>query len=159
MAKDEANRIAELIRESIVDSLVAQNPIPLATGRLASSIEVKPTDNGFEIYAEDYWKFVEFGRKGHGKFPPILPIKEWIKAKGLKPKNPNMSPTQFAWAIATNLKVSSIKPRPFLEDGLANVGDEVLEVAGDLVSELIDDVFDEKITRREFLKKIGFPLK
>jgi len=50
--ESEKNVIAEKMREAIVDSLVAQNPIPLATGRLASSIEVRPTEDGFEVYAD-----------------------------------------------------------------------------------------------------------
>lgn len=145
MAKSQ-EQIAELIRESIVDSLVAQQPQPLATGRLASSIKVEPADDGFDIFAEDYYQWVENGRT-RGKFPPIQPIMEWIKAKGLKPRG-GTSTEQFAYAIRYNLtrkaenKPAKSAPRPFLEEGLANVGDEVLENYVINIEEQIDKAFE-----------------
>jgi len=138
----EKDKLAEQIRESIVDALVAQNPIPLATGRLASSIEVVPTEDGFDILAEDWWKYVEYGRQGRGKFPPIQPIMEWISAKGIKPKTPNTSPSNLAWAIATKLKTSNIKPRPFLQQGIDAVGDEAIDKLGIIISKAIDETFE-----------------
>lgn len=136
------DQIAEQIRESIIDSLVSQNPIPLASGRLASSIEVRPADDGFEIYAEDWWKYVEYGRKGHGKFPPIQPLKEWISVKGIKSKDPKMSPDNLAWAIATKLKTSTIKPRPFLQQGIDNVADKAVDEFVVDIEEQIDNIFE-----------------
>jgi len=137
---EEKNIIAEQMREAIVDALVSQNPIPLATGRLASSIEVRPTEDGFEIYAEDWWKWVEYGRKGHGKFPPIQPLKQWIQAKGIKPKG-GMKPESLVWAIATRLKTSTIKPRPFLQQGLDAVADESIDKMFTLIEEAVDEIF------------------
>jgi len=142
-------QIAELIRESIVDSLVAQQPMPVATGRLASSIEVQPTEDGFDIYAEDYYQWVENGRK-RGGFPPIKPIMEWIRAKGLKPRG-GTSTEQFAYAIRYNLTQQAVKTkgklpkspaRPFLEEGIANVGDDVLENYVINIEEQIDKAFE-----------------
>lgn len=138
---EEKNIIAEQMREAIVDALVAQNPIPLATGRLASSIEVRPTEDGFEVYAEDWWKWVEYGRKGHGKFPPIQPLKEWIQAKGVKPRG-GMKPENLVWAIATRLKTSTIKPRPFLQQGLDAVADESIDKMFTLVEEAVNEIFE-----------------
>ena len=138
---EEKNIIAEQMREAIVDALVAQNPIPLATGRLASSIEVRPTEDGFEVYAEDWWKWVEYGRKGNGKFPPIQPLKEWIQAKGVKPRG-GMKPENLVWAIATRLKTSTIKPRPFLQQGLDAVADESIDKMFTLVEEAVNEIFE-----------------
>ena len=153
--ESEKNQLAEKIRESIVDALVSQNPIPLATGRLASSIEVVATDDGFEVYAEDWWKWVENGRK-RGAFPPILPIMEWMKAKGIKPKTPNMKPEALAFVIARSLssqavgstnprvkkKQPSISPaRPFLQQGLDAVADKAIDKMFTLIEEATDKVF------------------
>lgn len=59
-----------------------------ASGRLINSVEVK-LRKGNDYYsvtfsAEDYWKWVEEGRKS-GKYPPEKPIAEWIRAKKIIP--------------------------------------------------------------------------
>lgn len=36
------------------------------------------------IELEDYWKYIEYGRKP-GKFPPLNKIKEWIRVKPVHP--------------------------------------------------------------------------
>ena len=138
----ELERTAELMREAIVDSLVSQNPTPLATGRLASSIEVRIAGDGFEIYAEDWWKFVEYGRQGHGKFPPVLPIQEWIRAKGIKSNNPKIKPSNLAWAIASKLRYSNIKPRPFLQNGIDATMDKQMDKLILKIEEATDKAFE-----------------
>lgn len=145
------NQIAEQIREAIVDSLVSQNPQPLASGRLASSIEVRPADDGFEVFAEDYYTWVENGRT-RGAFPPIQPIMEWIKAKGLKPRG-GTSTESFAYAIRYGLTKKAVdnpnikKPakspaRPFLQEAIDAVGDEVIDEYALNIEKQIDNIFE-----------------
>lgn len=141
IVESDKNQIAEQIREALVDSLLSQRPIPLASGKLASSIKVVPVEDGFEIYAEDWWVFVENGRVGHGKFPPILPIMEWIRNKGIKSKT-IQKPESLAWAIANNLKTSRIKPRPFIEQGLNSVQNVVADEFELTISKVIDNTFE-----------------
>lgn len=136
-------KIAEEIREILVDSLLTQRPQPLATGRLASSIEVRPDGNGgFDIYAEDYALVVENGRQGRGKWPPIKPIMDWVRAKGIKPPQPTQTKENLAWAIASRLRTSRIKPRPFIQDGIAQLDEKILNRLGLIIEKNIDKAFE-----------------
>lgn len=60
-----------------------------ASGNLAltQSKIIKISDKSFEVYLEleDYWKYLEYGRKP-GKFPPPDKIKEWIRIKPVIPR-------------------------------------------------------------------------
>lgn len=59
-----------------------------ATGRLANTINFKlEIDNqaiSLDLLLEDYWKYIEYGRKP-GKQPPIRNIQNWIKVKRILP--------------------------------------------------------------------------
>lgn len=67
------------------------------------------------IYDAPYAKSLEFGRLP-GNLPPIDPLVEWIKQKGLsKGKKKDLS---FAWAIAKKMEVLGTAPRPFFRDAI-----------------------------------------
>lgn len=54
--------------------------------------------------ADDYLYYVDKGRKP-GKMPPIAPIQQWCKVKGI--------PEEAAWPIAKNIGKFGIKPTNF----------------------------------------------
>lgn len=71
----------------------------ITTGTLFDSVTVEPTktEKGFDIQVTfpgaDYWKWVNFGRRGRNtdiagnsptaKYPPLYVIEDWIAEKGL----------------------------------------------------------------------------
>jgi len=61
--------------------------------------------DGYLIGAIEYFFFIEFGRKP-GKNPPIQPIKDWLKRKGLD--------EGLAYPIAKKIGQQGIKPKPIL---------------------------------------------
>lgn len=144
--EDTQNQLASQIQEAIVDSLLNQRGYagqpPLATGKLLSSIEVVPVESGFEISMEDYWVFVEKGRKGRGKLPPIQPIYDYVQARRIKPKKLNQTPLNVAWAIAKSLQNSEIKPRPFLQQGIDAVSEKILDKFVLAIEEDLDKAFE-----------------
>lgn len=87
-----------------------------ASGKLIQNIK---TDVKFKsgsviqavLYLEDYWKFVEEGRKP-GKYPPPDKILEWIKIKPITPepdKNGKLPTTeQLAFLIGRKIANSGI---------------------------------------------------
>ena len=79
------------------------------TGQLINSLryELKETAEGIEmlIIANDYFKYVEDGRKP-GKMPPLNEILKWVNNKGL--------PSSAAFPIAKKIGKFGIKPRPVL---------------------------------------------
>lgn len=67
---------------------------------------------------QDYWKYVEHGRKP-GKFPPVGAILSWISVKPIIPRpmeNGSLpSPNQLAYLIGRKIEQEGIEPHPALK--------------------------------------------
>lgn len=93
-----------------------------ASGDLVNSIRGIVKQNGkyvvISIQLEDYWQYVENGRKA-GKYPPLSAIKKWISVKPVLPRplKSGKLPTanQLAFLIARKISKVGIKPKPFLK--------------------------------------------
>ena len=91
------------------------------TGSLYNSINVvfDKTKDEIVITMLDYWKFVNDGRKP-GKYVPIKPLMQWIRAKGF---NKNKDTGKFqkfsikgtAFAISKNIQKFGIAPTYFYD--------------------------------------------
>lgn len=83
-----------------------------ATGNLINNIECKIAYQGttFTVFLEleDYWRYVEEGRKA-GKFPPVDEILEWVKIKPdlLTPMENGKSPTEEQLAFLISRKIAN----------------------------------------------------
>lgn len=93
-----------------------------ASGDLVNSIRGIVKQNGkyvvISIQLEDYWQYVENGRKA-GKYPPINAIKKWISVKPILPRplKSGKLPTdnQLAYLIGRKISKVGTKPKPFLK--------------------------------------------
>ncbi len=124
-----------------------------STGKLKRSLgyKLKTHRNSFllNMLAEDYWKYVNYGRKP-GSFPPVNKIKQWIKQKPVRLRNSKgsyISTTeqginQLAYLIGRKIKRKGIAPTNFLtepfEDEFRKLPDELIEAYGLDVEELIE---------------------
>lgn len=95
------------VRNLYQDNLILNNRI--ASGNLLNNIEfnVKTSDSTYSVIfsMEDYWWYVENGRKA-GKWPPMDKILEWIKIKPILPRPSNEklpTPKQLAFLIARKI--------------------------------------------------------
>ena len=139
----------DLVREQMVENL--RNNGSYHTGTLAKSIvntvheaqltAVIEVNEWYGITVED-----GIGRKA-GKMPPIAPIKNWIRERGLSPK-PGVTVDQFAFAIAKNIAKRGTNPkaRPFAAPAVQTVkqsqGDQLIETAmGEDITEELDVAF------------------
>lgn len=89
---------------------------------------------------EEYWRYVEYGRKP-GKMPPPSAILKWIEAKPIIPK-PNdagriPSPKSLAFLIARKIGREGIKPTPILQ---ATVEDVTAEFRNEIQAALQADI-------------------
>ena len=93
-----------------------------ASGDLEKSIKGIIKKNGkyltISIQLNDYWRFLEYGRKP-GKYPPPDVLKKWISVKPVLPR-PTKSgklPTanQLAYLIGRKISKNGIKAKPFLK--------------------------------------------
>lgn len=115
------NRYGREIAAHSKNNLEFENKI--ASGDLYNSIRyiVEENDNAYEIdiELEDYWKYVNDGRKAGGKFPPINKIEEWIRKKPIIPyrgrsgKLPSIE--QLTFLISRKIAKDGIAPSHFMD--------------------------------------------
>ena len=107
-----------------------------------------PTSINTILLAEDYWEFVEYGRKptrnGHVEGTPYLwqSIKDWMSYKGIKPPQ-EMTYDSLAKAIANKIHRVGTKPQPFLESAFTE--SIQMELVNELNARFGDLIFSEDI--------------
>ena len=100
-----AEKAKELYKRKLTDKGIN------ASYKLLNSVEttVKRNDDEFivSINLEDYWVFVENGRKA-GRFPPIDKILEWIRVKPVIPYSDSRGriPTEESLAFLISRKIA-----------------------------------------------------
>lgn len=102
-------------------------------------------ENSFEVKLEleDYWKYIENGRKA-GKFPPIDKIKKWIEVKPILPRPYNgklPTTTQLAYLISRKIALEGIEPKPILEQTIEEILSEFYISIENAFEQDIKDIF------------------
>ena len=106
-----------------------------ASATLDGSISAIPsqTPKGFnlKVEMEDYWQYVENGRKA-GKMPPIQSIYQWIQEKGSmqskikNAKNKITATKSLAYVIARKIAKKGTPKQPFVNPALSKVTIDIL---------------------------------
>ena len=116
----------------------------VASGKLKNSIKVQVNESQeqttIQVMAEDYFQWVQSGRKPGAKGVPIESIEQWIrdrKLKGRDKKGKFIKNRNFAFAIQKNIKKFGIRPSNFLDVAVDKLQDnqEILEIIGDATFE------------------------
>lgn len=88
-----------------------------------------------DISLNDYWRYVEYGRKP-GKMPPMSAIEKWIRIKPIAPRAYDgkrvPSVKSLAFLIARKIGLEGIKPKPIFKstmEGLLSSFDRALAEA------------------------------
>lgn len=117
---------AEEVRYKYRNRLILDDKF--ASGKLIQNLktDVKARGQKFEVflYLEDYWKYVEEGRKP-GKRPPFDKILEWVNIKPVLPepdeKGNVPKPETLAFLIGRKIGEEGIKAGHQLKETLAEV--------------------------------------
>lgn len=137
------NEYARKLIAQYRDNLTADNSI--ARGALYNNITYKVNAGvqAFEVVItlEDYWKYVENGRRAGAKMPPINAIEEWITVKPIIPTidSKGRLPTvrQLAYLIARSISIKGIPAKR----GFQKAFDSLLtELYANLRNALVADV-------------------
>lgn len=136
------------VRNTYQDKLISGGKI--ASGNLLNSAEVSVEQHEFRydavIHLEDYWKWVEGGRKPGGKLPPISKLVEWVKIKPVLPrpaKNGRIpTPEGLAWAIAKKIQREGVEPFPALAESV----EEVLSLFAQRLAEALAEDIGEEVS-------------
>lgn len=97
------------------------------------------------ISLASYWKYVEYGRKAGGKFPPFDKILKWIQIKPVLPRPINgIKPTQkqLAFLISRKIARDGIKAGKQYDEALNIVWQRQKENISNAISMDLDTAID-----------------
>lgn len=147
------NKYAKLIFDEYISLLRNSR----ASGTLidTASWKVEKTSEGYNIIfvLEDYYYYIEFGRKP-GTFPPVDAIKQWISQKPILPTPitlPNgrqVLPTenQLAFLIGRKIKEKGIEGNYYLEQAVDKYYEDLSEALKDKYIADIQSIIDVELT-------------
>lgn len=105
------------------------------------------------ISLEDYWKYIENGRRAGAKMPPLDVIENWIRVKQIIPhpitlksgKTVIPSVKQLSFLIARSISQNGIKPRPFFKQSFEAAKQEYLSKITEAVQKDITEILEGAI--------------
>lgn len=130
-----------------------------ASGLLSQSVRYMVNRDGttyaVDLSLQDYWYYVEYGRRPWQKFPPISKILEWVKVKPVipRPMDNGKLPTekQLAFLIARKISEDGIKPKPALDKAVGHTYAQFIDEIGRAItadlSDAVDGALDSLVAR------------
>ena len=141
-AEDVMNITADIMASSVmVNNKVGRNTIA-PDSNIFKEMYAKASGNiVIELLLNDYVQYIESGRKKGSKFPPLEPIVQWAKKRGIKTDNSTM------FLIRRAIAEDGIKPRPFMYKVLNTIdkkwdGEWSSELFQEL-TKIIDEFFNQ----------------
>lgn len=127
------NQYAQRLIERYRDNLKTDNSI--ASGALYDNItyQVNTGVQSFEVVItlEDYWKYVESGRRAGAKMPPIDAIADWITVKPIIPRMDSSgrvpSVRQLAYLISRSISIKGIPAKNGFQKAYDSLLDELYQ--------------------------------
>ena len=141
-AEDVMNITADIMASSVmVNNKVGRNTIA-PNSDIFKEMYAKASGNiVIELLLNDYVQYIESGRKAGSKFPPLEPIVQWAKKRGIK------TDTSTMFLIRRAIAEDRIKPRPFMYKVLETIdkkwdGEWSSELFQEL-TKIIDEFFNQ----------------
>ena len=108
------------------------------------SYSVKMDNNSswlISISLEEYWKYIEAGRRAGAKMPPLDVIEKWINVRQIIPHSMTLksgktvipSVKQLSFLIARKISRDGIRPRPFFKQSFESAKREFLHIIEEAV--------------------------
>lgn len=135
----------ELYRNQLIDKNI--NASNTLSNTATTIVEVDGTSLMVSFNLEDYWKYVEYGRRP-GKRPPIDAIERWIKVKPIIPDPINgkiPSTKQLAFLISRKIGMEGTKAQRPLEKAVYSDSMELLinQLKNEIVGQLNEQISNE----------------
>jgi hypothetical protein len=113
---------ADLLKDEIITILKAHKKDGKIDKTLKFWVNVLGTKYQLNLDIEDYFKYIESGRRKGAKQPPINAILKWIKQKNILPKiDKKLKPKQLAFVIARSISKNGIKALPILNKSISKI--------------------------------------
>lgn len=130
------------VRKAYIDRQIAQGI--RSSGQSANSLRKEVTDNSGTLYGAGYFYQQKHGRRP-GKFPPIDDILNWIREKGITPRDPKTSERSLAFLFARKIAQSGTDVFTGKRKGL-DVEEDVKKLVEEFKKNLAKDIKTEIIT-------------
>ena len=141
-AEDVMNITADIMASSmLVNDKVGRNTIA-PDSKIFKEMYAKASGNiVIQLLLNDYVQYIESGRKAGSKFPPIHPIVQWAKKRGIPTDNSTI------FLIRRAIAEDGIRPRPFMYKVLETIdnkwdGEWSSELFNEL-TKIIDEFFNK----------------
>lgn len=141
-AEDVMNITADIMASSmLVNNNVGRNTIA-PDSNIFKEMYAKASGNiVIQLLLNDYVQYIESGRKAGSKFPPIQPIVQWAKKRGIPTDNSTI------FLIRRAIAEDGIRPRPFMYKVLETIdkkwdGEWSSELFNEL-TKIIDEFFNK----------------
>lgn len=145
------------VSKEILNELRAASEAILLTYKLGdtaliASIEWRYKDNLWVLWANEYFKYLNDGRKPSARKIPIFALIKWIKKKNIQPRG-RYTYNQLAYAIQTSIYKVGIQPRRFA-DPIIRVSTDILAeyIAEDLSVQIVNQLATDLTTTLDFTK-------
>lgn len=143
--KEITDRMLELYRNKLIDKNI--NASNILSDSAEVIVEVNGTTLSVSFNLEEYWKFVEYGRRP-GKRPPITAIEEWVTLKPIIPDPINgkiPSTKQLAFLISRKIGMEGTKAQRPLESAVYSDSMELLinQLKNEIVGQLNEQISNE----------------
>ena len=141
--------LKEQLRDILTNLLPELNRITIAymntngtpkNSDVSKSVQFVNTEEGIALQANYYFKYDSAGRKRGVRKVPIKALLEYIKARGIVPRQ-GQTLNQLAFAIQTSIYKNGISPKNYF-DKIVNATSDVTEevVADELAEDIADDI-------------------
>ena len=123
-----------------------------ATYNLYNSVEyyigLEDSAMQVELHLEEYWYYLENGRKA-GKWPPLKAIKQWVLAKPILPRRDNKipKPEQLAFLIARKIGEEGTEGQHPLENTLNGIMETFKDRIEDAITRDVMNNLDEILVK------------
>ena len=140
-AEDVMNITADIMASNLMVNKKGINTIAPGSN-IFKEMKAKASGNiVIELLLNNYVKYIESGRKKGSKFPPLEPIVQWAKKRGIKTDNSTI------FLIRRAIAEDGIKPRPFMYKVLNTIdkkwdGEWSSELFQEL-TKIIDEFFNQ----------------
>ena len=141
-AEDVMNITADIMASSmLVNDKVGRNTIA-PDSKIFKEMYAKASGNiVIQLLLNDYVYYIESGRKAGSKFPPIQPIVQWAKKRGIPTDNSTI------FLIRRAIAEDGIRPRPFMYKVLETIdkkwdGEWSSELFNE-ITKIIDEFFNK----------------
>ena len=146
LAKAFAEDVMNITADIMASNLMVNNKVGMNTIAPSSDIfkqmYAKASGNiVIQLLLNDYVQYIESGRKAGSKFPPIHPIVQWAKKRGIPTDNSTI------FLIRRAIAEDGIRPRPFMYKVLETIdkkwdGEWSSELFNEL-TKIIDEFFNK----------------